>query len=444
MPPSILRTLPDDLILRQATSADAEKLADFNAIMHSDDGPDQPDQHIRAWTVDLLTKPHPTFKPGDFLLVEEPKSGKIVSALCTVSQTWLYEGVPFGVGRPELVATHPDYRRKGLIRTQMDMVHQWSAERGEIMQVITGIPWYYKQFGYEMALDLSGGRTAFPPHVPKLKDGETEPFQFRPATVADIPTIMELYAHTSQHHAIACQRDEAMWQYELTARHEDNQVRIQIQIIETPEGEPVGYVGHAPRLWGTVFAINFMGIKPEVSWVEVVPPVMRFAQKMGETYAAHKEGGKWEATYFTLGSEHPIYDLFPNALPRVRPPYAWYVRIPDLTAFLRHITPALERRLADSPLMGYSGPFALDFYRTGTRLQFEKGKITNVESWLPSTDQRGDVLFPDLTFLHVLCGRKSFDELDQFFVDCFARSDRARVLVNALFPKKPVDVWGIV
>jgi hypothetical protein len=444
MPSTILRTLPDGLILRHATPADAEKLADFNAIMHSDDGPEQPDVWIRAWTIDLLTKPHPHFQPGDFMIVDEPKTGQIVSALCTISQTWLYEGIPFGVGRPELVATHPDYRRKGLIRTQMEIAHQWSAERGEIMQVITGIPWYYKQFGYEMALELSGGRTAFVPHIPKLKEGETESFQFRPATEADIPTILEVYAYTSKSHGIACQRDEAMWRYELSGRHEDNQVRIQLQIIETPLGETVGYVGHAPRLWGTVFAVNFMGIKPGVSWLDVVPSVMRFAQKMGETYAAQKEGGKWEGVYFTLGSTHPIYDLFPNALPRVRPSYAWYVRIPDMTGFLRLIAPALERRLVESPLAGWSGALALDFYRSGIRLHFEKGRMTTVESWQPSTEQRGDILFPDLSFLHVLCGRKSFDELDQFFMDCFARKDEARALVNVLFPKKPADVWGIV
>ena len=437
-------TLPDGLILRQATPDDARALSDFNAIMHSDDGPDQPDEYIRAWTIDLLTKPHPTFKPEDFLIIEDTNSGNIVSALCTVSQTWMYEGVPFGVGRPELVATHPDYRRKGLIRAQMEIVHQWSAERGEMIQVISGIPWYYKQFGYEMALDLSGGRTAFVPNIPKLKEGENEPFQFRPATETDIPMIMDAYAHTGKLHAITCQRDEAMWRYELSGRHGDNQVRIQFQIIETPEGEPVGYVGHAPRLWGTVFAVNFMGIKPGVSWLDVVPPVMRFAQKMGEAYAAQKEGGKWEAVYFTLGSTHPMYDLFPNVLPRVRPPYAWYVRIPDITGFLRHIAPALECRLANSPLAGYSGQLGLNFYQTGTRLIFSKGKITGVDSWQPSPEAEGDVRFPDLTFSQLLCGRKTFAELDAFFADCFAHNDVARALVEALFPKKPADVWGIV
>ena len=62
------------------------------------------------------------------------------------------------------------------------------AERHERMQAITGIPWYYRQFGYEMALNLDGGRR-YRPHIPRLKDGETEPYRVRPVTAADLPCI---------------------------------------------------------------------------------------------------------------------------------------------------------------------------------------------------------------------------------------------------------------
>jgi hypothetical protein len=33
-----------------------------------------------------------------------------------ISQIWAYEGIPFGVGRPELVGTLPEYRNRGLVR----------------------------------------------------------------------------------------------------------------------------------------------------------------------------------------------------------------------------------------------------------------------------------------------------------------------------------------
>jgi len=80
------------------------------------------------------------------------------------------------VGRPELVGTHPDYRRRGLIRAQFKIIHQWSAARGHAMQAITGIPWYYRQFGYEMALELHGSRQGSISDVPIRKKGESEPY----------------------------------------------------------------------------------------------------------------------------------------------------------------------------------------------------------------------------------------------------------------------------
>ena len=77
-----------------------------------------------------------------------------MSALFLIPQVWSYGGVAMPVGQPELIATHPDYRRRGLIRTQFDVVHEWSRAAGQLWQFISGIPWYYRQFGYVYALDL--------------------------------------------------------------------------------------------------------------------------------------------------------------------------------------------------------------------------------------------------------------------------------------------------
>ena len=49
--PIVLRDLGDGLILRRSTPADADSLSEFNAQVHSDDGPDQPDEKVAAWPV---------------------------------------------------------------------------------------------------------------------------------------------------------------------------------------------------------------------------------------------------------------------------------------------------------------------------------------------------------------------------------------------------------
>ena len=185
------RRLDDGLIIRQGTPADGEALAKFNREIHGEDEWDG--KGVADWTLDLISGEGPTFAPGDFTIVEDPQTGAIVSSCCTISQVWTYAGIPFKVGRPELVGTHPDYRRRGLVRQQFEILHGWSAERGELVQAITGIPYYYRQFGYEMTLNLGGGRSGWEENIPPLKEGQAEPFTFSLAEPADIPFLMALY-----------------------------------------------------------------------------------------------------------------------------------------------------------------------------------------------------------------------------------------------------------
>ena len=51
------------------------------------------------------------------------------------------------------------------------------------------IPYYYRLFGYEMALDLAGRRFGSEANVPKLKEEEEEPYRIRPASEADLSFI---------------------------------------------------------------------------------------------------------------------------------------------------------------------------------------------------------------------------------------------------------------
>lgn len=186
-----IRDLGDGLILRHASKRDANALADFNSRIHSDGGWDQPDSRIAVWTRDLLTKPHPTLTPYDITIVEEVATGRIVSSLDLIPQTWTYQGIPFGVGRPELVGTLPEFRKHGLVHIQFEEFHRWCEQRELVVQAITGIPYFYRQFGYEMALELSGRRFGFEPNVPKLKKGEKEKFHIRHAVKADLPFIVK-------------------------------------------------------------------------------------------------------------------------------------------------------------------------------------------------------------------------------------------------------------
>jgi hypothetical protein len=441
MTENLIEDLGNGLILRRAVIEDTDNLVEFNSNIHKKPGNDEPLPFIKAWVRDLMTKDHPTFNPSDFTIVEDTKTGEIVSSLNLIDQTWSYDGIEFGVGRPELVGTLPEYRRKGLIREQFKVVHQWSEERGHKVQAITGIPYYYRQFEYEMCITLGGSRLGYLPHVPKLKDDEVEKYLIRPATPDDIPFIMDVYATTVQRSLISCVRDAAYWQYDLFDKSEET--RADWLIVETKENEPVGLFFHANEMSNPILRVWGYELKTGVSYLDVTPSVIRYLAEKGKELTEKKDDVEFAGYSFGLGATHPVYDVLPERMPRINNPYAWYVRVAEIPDFLRHISPVLEKRLADSPVAGHTGDLKIGFYRSGVKLSFDDGKLKECDSYIPEGTEDGDVLFPDLTFLRVLFGYTSFDELESMFPDCFADNDHGRALSKVLFPKLPSNIWAI-
>jgi hypothetical protein len=434
----VLRRLGNGLVIRRGTSADAEALAAFNCDIHCTPGSDDIPQRIKAWVRDLMSGDHPTFRPQDYAIVEDTKRGEIASSLCLIGQTWSYEGVKFGVGLPELVGTRPQWRRRGLVRVQFNLIHQWSARRGHLVQAIAGIPHFYRQFGYEMGLELGGGREGSVVDAPALKRGERDPFAVRAASEADLPFIARTYAAAMRRYLVTCARDRAAWRYELAGRRRDSEHRRDIGIIESAEGEPVGLVCCPTRLWGNAVGADVYELKPGANWLAVTPSVIRHVIKKGAQYAARQ---KTDLKRFALwlGSEHPAYRVADWFLPRRRDPYALYVRVPDLPAFVRRIRPVLERRLAESPAPGHTGELRISFYRGGLRMVFRSGRLAQVDHWEPERNE--SAAFPGHTFLHLLFGHRSLADLQLAYSDCYARDGEAHLLLEALFPKRPSAVW---
>jgi len=434
--------LGNGLILRHGTKEDARALSDFNGRIHSDQGMDKPDKRVAAWTRDLLAFPHPTLCPEDFTIVEETATRRIVSSLNLIPQTWSYEGIEFGVGRPELVGTLPEFRNRGLVRLQFNEIHKWCQERGLLVQAITGIPYYYRQFGYEMALDFAARRFGYEDQVPNLKQGEQEQFRIRPAGQEDLPFIAEVYAGAIKRHTIACVRSPEIFHYELDGRSEESNMHFEFQIIEDRTGKRLGYLQHSNHLSATGLIAIWYEIKQGVSWLDVTPSVVRHLWNKGQEYARRDECTCTSFGFYG-GANHPVYEALGDDLPSVREPHAYYLRVPDLPAFLNHIRPALENRLAESIAVGYTGVLHIGFYRNGLELTFEGGRLTGIETWKPQAHDEGDAAFPDLTFLQMLFGYRSFDELHRSFADCFWENNKTRVVLNALFPKRLSDVFPV-
>ena len=250
-----------------------------------------------------------------------------------------------------------------------------------------------------------------------------------------------MYGRATARSTMALVRDEALWRYDLAGRSERSGFRREVMVIETPAPvmRPVGVLIHPHKLWdGGMFVRLFEAAG--VPLLAVTPGVLRYLDRTGAEYAA-RDGEEFKNVVFELGETHPVYDTAPDRLPRVGRPYAWYLRVPDLPAFIQHIAPVLERRLATSAQGGYTGDLTISRYRDGLRLRFTEGRL-RVEAWTPDRIEAGDAFFPDLTFLQLLFGYRSVADLEHAFADCLVRADHARVLLPILFPKGNAEVWS--
>ena len=105
------------------------------------------------------------------------------------------------------------------------MIHALSEARGELVQGITGIPWYYRLFGYEMALDMEAEQVIDGMHITELKKGEVETCRLRQRTDADNAFIQDTYAHAIESQVFACPRSPALWEYEFNGRSAGSDAR---------------------------------------------------------------------------------------------------------------------------------------------------------------------------------------------------------------------------
>jgi predicted N-acetyltransferase YhbS len=421
-------TLGDGLVLRSGKPEDTDALLDWisDAFREEDGSEDAP---LLAWVRDLQ-RGHPTFTPDLWRVVEETDTGRIVSGLCLIPQTWRYEGIELPVGLVEIVGTRPGYRRRGLVGALMDEIHVLSAARGDLVQAISGIPWFYRQFGYEMALSMHGGRGLCVADVPEA--GEPESFSFREATVADAPFLEEALAPTSDRYLVTCPRDRDLWESQL-ADHDPGSVASRcVEVIERA-GTSVGTIGWSPvASEGTLWATH-AEVVPGVSWGEAGPVVLRRLAALAGVAGAGD-------IRLALGEDHPMFTAMWHLLGESIRPYAWYVRVADVVALLRRLAPVLEWRLNDGPFENHTGTLCISWYRSGVRLVLDGG-LLEVEEWSPCDEERGDLAFPGLTFLSLVFGHRSLQDLRAAHPDCSFWTPSAAPLADALFPPRPSWVW---
>lgn len=391
--------------------ADAARFAAFNGAVN---GADQ------GATCATLLHHHPTIAWDNFVLVEDERSGQVVSTTCLIPWRLQLGGMELRAAMLEMVVTHPDYRRRGLVRHQIDHFHARAAAQGFDLTIIEGIPYYYRQFGYAYALDHWTGDalpTAWiPPGEPAVR--------LRRATVADIPSLMELYAHTVAPLSLYTQRDAAAWTYLLQA------AGYPTYLVEPTAGAgaAAGYVCGWLRDEHDSISLVESGVRSTAAALSV----LRLCKPLATTVRlGWPEQGALVQAGRSLGG-------------RPRSGDQWLIRIPDLPRLLHKLAPVWAQRLAAAGWSGLTDELTINLYRQAYRLRFVAGHLAAVDS-LGFVDasmgaRGGDLCLPPDAFTRLLLGYRTLDELRDAWPDMIVQP-AARPLIDVLFPKVASYVW---
>lgn len=159
--------------------------------------------------IDLLVKKwldhHPTMKLTDFFVIKH--HGKIVACLNLIPAEWSLGGILLKVAELGCVATLPEYRHQGLQRRLMTEYYRQLSEQRYNLSAIEGIPYYYRQFGYEYALPLEEETRI---KIDAIPDYQTA-HNVRRFTSNDVRRAMHLLAQTQEKFYVHSVRDEGVW-----------------------------------------------------------------------------------------------------------------------------------------------------------------------------------------------------------------------------------------
>jgi hypothetical protein len=441
--PGYRRDLGGGLTLRWSNPRDTESIAHLVGRAFRRSVEDPPNSVLADGIRLLMRGDHPLMGPGDFAVVEDRgrPEDPIVACTCLWRHRWLYEAVSLPVGRPEMVASDPAYRNRGLVRELFAMVHARSQAEGHVVQAITGIPYFYRQFGYEYALDLDGERRIHVSSLARAAGEAPETLRLREATAEDVPMIQRLYRGGRRQSMVWADWPDHLWEYYIEGWRVDPELprRGRVHVIVDGEGRSCGLACLVGRRDDRALGVWTLEVAEHVSWSQAMPALLRALVAAGQEMPVAADTEPLGEITLRLGATHPAYDVLGREMaPYERRPYAWYVRVPDLAELITRIAPVLEARLAAAPsAAGFSGALELDFFGGGLRMVFEHGNLAAAEPWRPPPYGADfSAGFPPLVFLKLLFGHRSLDELRHAFPDVRA-SAGAEHLLDTLFPTRP-------
>ena len=411
--------LPNGLILRSvANAADVERLAAFNSTIHG--------TGVADMTRELILH-HPDTRPEHWLYVEDSSKSEIVSSLCLIPWTLHYGEVTLQAGEMGIVGTREDHRHQGLVRAQAARHAALLRMGGYHLSHIQGIPYFYRQFGYEYALPLEGGWRL---ELDMIRDAAGSPAEhtYRLANASDIASLRRLYGRATSDLAASTARSEGVWRY-LLGPSMQTEMMAETWLVLDAQEKRVAYLRIPRAGFGEGLIVNEASQLSAPTSAAVLRQLKRWSVDRGKPYirlCLPETSTLVEAARY-LGA-HSLGH------------YAWQIKLVDIRQLMLRIGPVLERRIAESPFAGLTEIVCLNLYRKAYALHFREGRLESVESL--GFSEQGGIRIPPLLLAPLVLGYRSREELAQAHPDVSV-SPRWQPLIDVLFPKQSSFLYTV-
>jgi len=370
--------------------------------------------------VDILVKKfidyYPRMTLQNFFVIKY--RGKIVASLNLIPEKWSIGGIPLKVAEMAFAATLAEYRHRGLIRRLVNEFHKHVTNHEYDLSVIEGIPYFYRQFGYEYAIPIDEQTRI---RLDQIPDYEYK-HEVRPFTDRDIPKAMQLLKQTQQKFYVHSICDKQIWKMRQ----------------ETGIAKECRFEGYAVEEDGEMIAYIRIGEKPKDKLLMLreitdtdqptAQTILRFLKDTG------KQRGLETLSAYMSYHEPFIEHLVVIGAVKQIPPYEWQIRVMDYVKMFKKMKSLFEKRLGASTYKHLTEKLNFNFCRYTVQMTVENGKITDIQRQEDSKD-RTMVLNP-LVFTQLLLGHRSRDELEMIYPD-FRIHPSHKYLVDVLFPKLP-------
>ncbi|MHA1924487.1 MAG: GNAT family N-acetyltransferase [Candidatus Thorarchaeota archaeon] len=417
-------SLPDGLEFGIVeTDDELEELIKFNSSIHEpNDG-----EELRR-IIDLL----PGFSREMNFYIRDTDKGLFVSSINAIPSVWGYAGIPLRNLELGFVGTLPEYRKRGLVRALYKEFFEKALRRGKYqISNIQGIPYYYRQFGYDFLIPAWRSvflRTNQVPEVPPKDKPAWKRLTIRRATKSNLDSIIQLYDEMIGHTLVSTIRDRKLWQIQEQQRREYEKEFTTYVVKRGREVE--GYFRLVARESET---------DPGNGFLDVIENSIRTYDGVRRTLQFLKEQCKEKnlnriALSGAINSN--LSQVGIDLSGHMSRGWKHQLRIPDMISFLNRIRPALQKRLRGTMFDGLTQEVTINTYRHCYVLDFRGGKIQQITDLGIHEDGKNlSFRAPPNDFVRLLFGQYSIEELNRQNIDFIVRGE-VKSLIATLFPKQ--------